>query len=130
MTSPMWNRFVEVGERLATESPDFFPTVVLLLETMADADALRELAEGMLGCTLPPPARAPSIEALGDLLLLAEPALADVRELARRLRELLPDERRTAEAWARAQIGARGDVRRQPTLPPCVAKLLARVGQS
>ena len=35
MNDPMWLRFLAIGERLARCAPDFFPSVVCLLEVLS-----------------------------------------------------------------------------------------------
>ena len=120
MTGPLWHRFQEAGERLATEQAAFFPTVVLLLEGLADDRALCALVENAFGVPMPRP---PIARTLADLLVCADPMLADVPRLEMHLAPLSPGERRAAERWARATIAAAGDTARMPTLPACVARL-------
>ena len=110
MSGPMWLRFLDAGNELATSAPDLFPTVVILMESL------------LTGHT---PPRPPSAHTLADVLVLAEPALADVAHLEALLAPLASDERLVAEQWARVKIAARGqDV---PSMPACIAALFQRL---
>lgn len=123
-----WQRYVDVGERMAIHEPDFFPTVVCLLETLADGDLLSALVEDALDCPVPRQTRPMSAQSLGDLLCIADESLADIPTLDTRLSKLSPSERRVAEQWARAKVAAR-DTTATSTTPDCVARLYTQRSQ-
>lgn len=124
MSHTFWLRYLQIGEQLAHSEPDFFPTVVCLLETIASGDALGTLIHDVLNGPAPDASRTPSAALVGDLLCLADESLADVADFYQCLANLSDTQRHTAETWARETLAARGD--RPPVPPDCVAQLYDR----
>ena len=121
MSELFWLRFEQAGDRLATDSPQFFPTVVLLLEALADDDVLRKLAQDALGFSWPAIRKPLCAMTVADLLCLADGTLADVTELELVTARFSSQERIQAECWARATLAARGHGR--VPMPECVREI-------
>ena len=92
-------------------------------ERDAEARAESALLNAALAAWQPRPLAASS---LADLLILAEPVLADIAHLEALLAPLASGERLAAELWARAKVATRGDASAD-AMPTCVAALFRRL---
>lgn len=116
MSHPFWQRYLAVGEELATQ-PVIFPGVVAFLEAIANGSESRELVLRFLESSIPnwTPRQ------VADVLCRAEPRLTELEsELDASLERLSVAERQHAAQWALFTL--RGH---EPTIPGCVAQLMA-----
>ena len=130
-----WRRYLETGEYLATCEPDLFPCVVVLLEALAypdetGASELRAFLHEAMGCLLRRPEMGQSVllsaSQLSDVLVLADPGLADVPRLDGEVAEFSSGERTAAMCWARDKVAMMLDqAEGGPGIPACVRRLYA-----
>ena len=126
-----WERFLAAGKDLALSAPELFPSVVALLEALAEDDALHTIVRNAFGLPsthIPSlPIAVWSVRDLADVLCLIEPRLAELEDaLDKAITRMSPGERTQAAEWARdSHWAAHNPDSAEPTLPACIAELFA-----